>query len=227
MAAIGGEHVRIPTSAVRIAAAIVLALTLASCGSSSSKHTPSTTKSATPPTSATAPGSDLAAAEHPSPSQFPGSHGKTLQQVANLATQQVQLGAATGVFTPGMERVAFGLNASSGAFLYAPTALYLARGPGAPAAGPFLAPTDPMGVAPQFRSQQNAGPGGIQAIYATTVPVAKPGTYAVLALTRLGGSLVGATGEIAVAPSSPIPAVGQRPPAIATDTPASVGSRTE
>jgi hypothetical protein len=131
------------------------------------------------------------------------------------------------VFTPGTRRVAFGLNTPSGAFIYGPTALYISTNPNAPAQGPFLAPADPMGVAPQYRSQQNAGPGGIQAIYAANVPVPKAGTYTILALTRVPGGLLGSPGEIAVAQSSAIPAVGQRPPAVATDTTASVGGHVD
>jgi hypothetical protein len=54
------------------------------------------------------------------------------------------------------------------------------------------------------------------------VPLASKGTYTVLALTRTPHGLIGSPGEIAVASSSPIPDVGQRPPAIATDTLATV-----
>ena len=111
----------------------------------------------------------------------------------------MQLGAATGTFTPGVRRFAFALTTSSGAFVYAPTALYISTSPGAPAKGPFLAPADPLGVAPQYRSKQNTGPGGIQAIYAAQVPVAHTGTYTTLALTHTAHGLIGATGEIAVA----------------------------
>jgi hypothetical protein len=46
--------------------------------------------------------------------------------------------------------------------------------------------------------------------------------YDLLAMTRTPRGLIGATGQIAVAASSPIPDVGSRPPAIATDTAASV-----
>ncbi len=139
-----------------------------------------------------------------------------------LVKSSAQLGAATGTFTPGLRRLAFALTNSSGAFIYAPTAVYIATSPGAPARGPFLAPADPMTVAPQYRSKQNAGPGGIQAIYATQVPAPKAGTYYVLSLTRVPGGLIGAPGEIAVAASSLIPDVGQRPPDIQTDTLATV-----
>ena len=102
---------------------------------------------------------------------FPTAHGRSLRASAALVNSSAQFGAATGTFTPGTRRLAFGLNASSGAFIYAPTAVYIAKSPGAPAQGPFLAPADPMTVPPADRSAQNAGPGGIQAIYAAELPI--------------------------------------------------------
>jgi hypothetical protein len=83
-----------------------------------------------------------------------------------------------------------------------------------------------MLVAPRYRSKQNAGPGGIQAIYAANIPLPQSGTYALLAMTQLPTGLVGSPGEVAVARSSPIPDLGQSPPAIATDTPATVHGST-
>jgi len=209
--------------------ALVAVLVLAGCGSSSSStsshggaastatSTTTTTSPAQPPAVA-----ELPAAEHPVASEFPAARGRSLRQLARLAKASAQLGAATGTFVPGVQRLAFALNSSSGAFIYAPTAVYLASSPDAPAQGPYLAPADPMTVAPQYRSQQNSGPGGIQAIYGTYIPLAQKGTYTILALTRAHGQLIGSPGEVAVAASSPIPDVGQRAPAIATDTPATV-----
>ncbi len=217
-------------STARTAAALLAAaLALFGCGSSASST--SSTGTAAPatsagPTSTTAPPpavAELPAAERPSLGQFPSADGRTLQQLGALVKASVQLGAATGSFTPGVRRFAFGLNASSGAFVYAPTALYIATSPGARARGPFLAPADPTTVPVADRSQQNAGPGGLRAIYATQLPIPQPGTYTILALSRTSKGLIGSPGEIAVARSSPIPAVGQRPPAIPTDTVASVG----
>jgi hypothetical protein len=212
-----------------LAAIAAAAGALAGCGSAATSQSPTTppkTKASTTTTAsaATSPPvtSELPAAEHPRAALFPPTRGRTLQQIAALAGSSAQLGAATGTFTPGNRRLAFGLNSSSGAFIYAPTVLYLAAAPGAPAQGPFLAPADPMTVAPRYRSAQNAGPGGVQAIYAAQVPVAHKGTYVVLALTRTPRGLIGSPGEIAVAASSPIPDVGQRPPAVATDTAATV-----
>ncbi|HEY3725984.1 MAG TPA: hypothetical protein VGL51_02345 [Solirubrobacteraceae bacterium] len=213
----------------------VLALALAGCGSSAASHgstsasaaattassSPSSTTSAGPPPAV----DQLSAAEHPRAGQFPAAQGRSLRQLGKLVKSSAQLGAATGTFTPGTRRLAFGLNASSGQFIYAPTAMYIARTPGAPAKGPFLAPADPMTVAPQYRSKQNSGPGGIKAIYAAQLPIPHSGTYIVLALTRTANGLVGSPGEIAVSASSPIPDAGQRPPAVATDTPATVGRK--
>jgi hypothetical protein len=211
------------------------AIALGACGSSSktstsaSKGSSQTSSTATSSQTSSSPPpavNELAAAEHPTLSQFPAAKGRTLQQLASTVGSSAQLGAATGTFTPGTGRFAFALNTSSGAFIYAPTAVYLAKSPTSPAKGPFLAAADPMTVAPQYRSKENTGPGGIQAIYAANVPLPHAGTYTVLSLTRTHNGLIGAPGEIAVAPSSPIPAVGQRPPAISTDTPASVGGKT-
>jgi hypothetical protein len=199
------------------------ALALAACGSSaktsSSAAGTTSARSASTPSSPAAPAVDeLAAAQRPVASQFPSASGKSLQQLAKLAGSVAQLGAANGTFSPGSERLAFALTNNSQQFIYAPTAVYIATSPTAPVRGPFLAPADPMTVAPQYRSKQNAAPGGLQAIYWTTLPAPQPRTYDVLSLTKTSKGLVGATGEIAVAKHWPIPAVGQRPPAIATDT---------
>ncbi|MGH2866493.1 MAG: hypothetical protein ACRDNK_02850 [Solirubrobacteraceae bacterium] len=211
----------------------VVALAIAGCGSSSpasssSASSPATsgaasTSTASSSTAAAAPAvAELVAAQHPRAGMFPAAHGRSLRALAALVGASAQFGAATGTFTPGTQRLAFALNARSGAFIYAPTAVYIAKRAGAPARGPFLAPADPMTVPAADRSAQNAGPGGIQAIYGARLPVPGAGTYTVLSITRTSKGLIGAPGEIAVAKSSPIPDVGQRAPDIATDTAATV-----
>src|SRR5437763_14861566 len=75
---------------------------------------------------------------------------------------------------------------------------------------------------PQYRIKQNSGPGGIEAIYGAQIPLPGTGTYTVLALTKAASGFIGAPSEVAVAPSSAIPNDGERPPAVATDPPASV-----
>ena len=214
---------------VSVIAVLGTAIIVVGCGSSSSdtSSTSAASKSQTQTqtqASAVLPPAvnELGPAQRPAASQFPAAKGRTLQQLAAQVKSSAQLGAATGSFTPGTRRFAFALNAKSGAFIYAPTALYIARTPSSPAKGPFLAPADPMTVPAADRSKQNTGPGGIQAIYAAQLPIAHKGSWTLLSLTRTPTGLIGAPGQLAAAASSPIPNVGQRPPAIATDTPASV-----
>jgi len=196
----------------------VSVVALAGCGFSG-HAAPSGPRAAAPESPAV---DELPAAEHPTRGEFPTAAGKTLQQVANLAVQGVTFGAATGTYTPGLRRLAFALTDRQNRFVYAPTAIYLASSPMAPAEGPFLAPADPLGVPPAYRSAQDAAPGGLAALYSTQVPVPRAQVYDVLALTRGPSGLLGAGREIIVARSSPIPDVGQRPPALVTDTLASV-----
>jgi hypothetical protein len=212
-----------------IVLALALALALTGCGSSSppagtaaASSAPAATTSSTVAAAPAPAIAELSHAERPALSEFPPAHGRSLQRLAKLVSASVDLGAATGTFTPGLRRFAFALSTTSGRYIYAPTAIYVAATPSSPARGPFLAPADPMGVLPQYRSKQNAGPGGIQAIYATSLRLPHAGTYSLLSLTRTAKGLIGAPGEVAVAASSPIPDVGQRPPAIATDTAATV-----
>ncbi len=221
-------------SAVRLLTPLA-ALVIAGCGSSSSSSSSPASSAGQSSSSAAAAASatssagpspavadELAAAQHPSGGQFPPTRGRSLQQLAALVKSSAQFGAATGTFTPGMRRLAFAVNAGSGQFIYAPSAIYIARTPSVPARGPFLAPADSLIVAPQYRSKQNVGPGDIKAVYAAALPIPRAGTYTVLSITRTPDGLIGAPGKIAVAASSPIPDVGQRLPDIATDSAATV-----
>jgi hypothetical protein len=209
-------------------------LLIAGCGSSSNGSSSSTTSTSSKAAAASRAKANsaqtavahLSAAEHPSAGDFPSAHGRTLEQLGAMVKSTAQFGGATGTYTPGERRVAFALNTKTGGFVYAPTAIYVSKTPKSPAQGPFIAPADPMVVAPQYRSKQNAGPGGIQAIYAAHVPLPKAGTYTILALTQTSKGLVGSPGEVAVAKSSPIPDVGEKPPAIKTDTAATVHGNT-
>jgi hypothetical protein len=161
---------------------------------------------------------ELAAAEHPRKAEFPPADGRSLLDLGKLVNVKGQLGNADGTFTPGVRRLAFGLTDEAGRNVYAPTAIYIAASATSPARGPFLAPADSMVVAPQYRSEQNSGPNGIQAIYSTELPVPRAGVFDVLALTRVRGRLIGSAGEIAAEQTTAIPGVGQRPPPISTDT---------
>ncbi len=194
------------------------ALIPAGCGGGAKPgaETHTTAATGTPVVSLPAPAVD---AEHATAAEFPRSAGRSLQQLASAASPGPQLGLAVSVLLPGRQRLAFGLLAASHEPLYAPTAVYIASRPNAPAQGPFPAPLDPMIPPARSLSQTVAtDTAAVKAIYETTVPLPHPGRYDVLTVSKVGPTLVGATASVNVAASSPIPNIGQRPPPIHTPT---------
>jgi hypothetical protein len=164
----------------------------------------------------------IEAAGNVSAADFPAAEGRTLQQIADTV-RAVQLGLATSVFEPGVNRLAFGVVGNDNKFVYGKSAIYYAPTPNDPARGPFPAPADPLVVDPPFRSKGAAlESDAIAAIYATQVRFPRPGEYAVLAVTERGGGLVGGAATIRVGKSD-IPDVGERPPKVSTETLASAG----
>ena len=155
---------------------------------------------------------------------FPAPRGRTLQEMANTAQPGPQVGLATSVLEPGENRLAFGVIGPDNEFLYGKSAVYVAPTPGDRARGPFPAPADSLVTKPEFRSRQAvAEEDEIAAVYAAQVPFRRPGRYAVLVLTKTASGLVGATAQVEVLADSPIPEVGERPPAVETDTLESAG----
>lgn len=151
---------------------------------------------------------------------FPAAGERSLQQIADTtAASGTQVGLATSLFVPGTNRLAFGVIDSKNAFVYGKSAVYVARTPSSPTQGPFPAPADALITKPAFRSQTAASESSpIAAVYAAQLPLARKGSYAVLVVTKTATGLVGAATQIEVRADSPIPAVGERPPAIDTDT---------
>ena len=158
------------------------------------------------------------AADFPKPRQ-------PLQQFANKAADgQARLALGSSVLTPGRNRIVFGVLAQDNQFVYGPTAVYVAPSLKEVPQGPFVAPLDSFAVDAPFRSRTStAQPGEPVAVYAGEAPLKKSGPYYLLTLTKVGGKLVGGATKLAVAPSTRIPAVGERAPAVSTPTFASVG----
>jgi hypothetical protein len=208
---------------------VALALGVSACGSSSSKKdttstasTPSTTTSTSASTDTTASSAaSLAAAAHPSAAQFPATRGRTLTQMTKGLTPVGDVAPATGTFVPGTQRFGFELLDKQQKFVYGPTAVYIAKGPGSPARGPFLAPADSLTVAPAYRSTASKAGGEPPAVLAANVPVPKAGTWSILTLTKVGGKLLGGATQLAARASSPIPGPGDVAPVIDTLTLAS------
>lgn len=171
---------------------------------------------------------DQEAAANPSRSQFPTAEGKSLRELAAGARPGPNVAAATSVFVTGRNRLAFGLLSQDAEFIYAPTAVYLARTPNSPASGPILAPADSLITEQAFRSKNAALEGdAIASIYSTEVDLPRPGRYSLLVLSAVGGQLLGATGQLAASSEDRIPAAGDPAPEIDTDTTADVADVSE
>ena len=140
------------------------------------------------------------AAQAVNAADFPAAGGRTLQEVANSAgSAGPELGMASSVFTPGQNRVAFGMIDSKSGFVYGKTALYVAPKPGAKAQGPYPAPADVLLTQGRYRSKQAATEADpFAAVYAAQVPFKKPGKYSILAVTKDGAKTVAAPGQVNV-----------------------------
>ena len=168
-------------------------------------------------------GDAIADAQSVEAGDFPNPRGKTLQQLAS-ALPSINVGLATSVFTPGANRMAFGLIDQEQTFIYGKSAVYLARRPGGSPLGPFPAPADPLVVEPAYRSRGAASPADeIAAIYNAQIKVPAPGKWFVLAMVKSQGKTFGGASQITVTESDPIPAGGERAPGIQTDTLTSAG----
>ncbi|MCX6393285.1 MAG: hypothetical protein NTY57_00285 [Solirubrobacterales bacterium] len=194
---------------------VCLALTAtAGCGSGSKK-------------ALTEPGPVLAAvtdAETVNLADFPKGNAGSLSDIAATAMTQDNFAQATSIFTPGTNRLAFGVIGNDGKPAYGPTVVYLARSPQGPAKGPFAAPADPMVPQAAYLSKGAASETDeLQAIYEAQIPTPTAGKWFVVTLTKTAEGLAQTSGEIDVAPNSTIPNVGDRAPSITTETVSSTG----
>jgi len=167
-------------------------------------------------------------ASQPDGSAFPTAEGKTLNQLADeiKGGGSTEVGLATSVFTVGRARLAFGMIDEQGQFVYGPTAVYVAPTPDEPARGPFVAPADVLVTEGRYRSQQAAQESDpFAAVYQSRVRFNRPGTWAVLAVTRTGNTYVAAPAQVEVKTKADdkVPDVGEPAPKVATDTIESVG----
>ena len=203
-----------------VAVCVALAVFVPACGGGDSGDKPASEQGAAKDARA-----KLNGADRPKASDFPQPGGRSLQQVATEFEQsQGQAGLASSVFTPGHNRLAFGVIGADQKFVYGPSALYIARKPSDPALGPIPAPADPLVTNPAYRSRQAASESDpFAAVYAATVDMEEPGTYSVLIATKTGGRLIATPTQVKVTKKSPVPAVGDKAPVVDTDTLESVG----
>ena len=164
-------------------------------------------------------------------SDFPAVNGRTLQAVANgVDGTGPQVGLAASVFTPGENRLAFGVIDQKTGFVYGKTAVYVADSPTSKAQGPYPAPADLLITDPAYRSQTAASDKDLfAAIYETQVPFRTAGKKAILVVTKVGRQLIGAPTQITVTPTSrdDLPRPGEAAPKTSTDTVASASGNKE
>ena len=203
-----------------LTAAIALAATIAACGGGDDTKEPASQQGAAKQARA-----QLNGADQPKASDFPAVQGRTLQEVANtFAPSEGQAGLASSVFTPGHNRVAFGVIDAAQKFVYGPSALYIAKTPEDKPVGPIPAPADVLVTDPPYRSKQAATERDpFAAVYSATVDLEEPGTWSVLIVTKTGGQMIATPTQIEVAKSTKIPAVGDKAPVVDTDTTKSAG----
>jgi len=158
-------------------------------------------------------------------SDFPTTAGRSLQAVANaIGVVGPQVGLASSVFTPGVNRLAFGVIDEKTGFVYGKTAVYVADSPRSKAHGPIPAPADLLVTDPPYRSQTAAGENdAFAAVYEARVRFDRPGKKSILIVTHVKQGLVVAPTTINVIATSrdAIPRPGEQPPPIKTDTVAS------
>ncbi|MEA2295586.1 MAG: hypothetical protein QOE86_3225 [Solirubrobacteraceae bacterium] len=170
----------------------------------------------------------VSAAQTVDPASFPKPPaGQSLEAFAGqFDTQGPQAIAASSIFRPPSNRLAFGLLDSDRRFAYGKTVVYIQpRGGSGPIEGPIAAPADVLVTQPRFRSQQAASEKDpFAAIYQADVPTPKAGIYNVLAVSDAGGRRIAAPMAIQVITKAQdrIPDVGEQAPKVATDTLGSV-----
>ena len=155
-------------------------------------------------------------------SDFPAVDGRTLQEMADLADPGAESALAVSVVTPGESRIAFGMIDEQRKFVYGKSAIYIGRTATSPAKGPYPAPADSLVVDPPFRSATLPGE-DIEAIYSTRARFKEPGKYEALIVTKRDDKLIGSPAAFVVTDRNPIPNVGDRAPAVETDTVESAG----
>lgn len=204
----------------RLALTALAALALVGCGEDTERPAPAAGGDGTPGVEFS---TAIERARSVEVSDLPPTRGRTLRQIG-AELPAIQLGLATSVLTPGSNRLAFGMLDQTNTFVYGKTGIYVAPRPDARARGPFPAPADPLVVEPPFRSRGAADAAGeLAAIYSARVELPRTGRWYVLGVTRSQGRVFGAASVVEVTRDSPIPAVGERPPRVETETAASAG----
>jgi hypothetical protein len=197
---------------VASAAALLVALALVSCGGGGGAN------------------SSSAGTQKPvlaKPSDFPTTDGKSLDELQKSLGPGPVLAPAVSNLKPGLNRFAFGLfDRSHKQITETPAAIYVQNTNGGPVLGPFVAHEESLAVNAEYKSETVAkDPNAASSVYVADLRFNTPGNYRALGVARLDNRLVAATlagPALRVVKKDPVPAVGDKAPAIATPTSKSV-----
>ncbi len=198
--------------------AIIALAVVAGCGSSAEKTASDPIKNVSAKAR-----DEVKAAQDVDAAKFPKPQaGESIEQFSSkFRSDGPQALAGTSVYrTPG-GRIAFGLLDSEQKFNYGATVVYVAPYKGGAIEGPFPAPADVLLTDPKYRSQQAATESSsFAAIYEAKVPFKKPGIYKILTVSDLDGEryAAGMAAQVQTPAGDRIPDVGEKAPAIRTDT---------
>jgi hypothetical protein len=159
---------------------------------------------------------------------FPSPASRSFRELLRGMPQGPDLALGVGLLQPGRNRFAFALfDRDNRQIGEVKVALYFAAGLDEPARGPWPARYERLSVKPQFRSKQSENsPDTARSVYVCELRLPGPGSYAMAALAKLGGTLVSTPPvQVVAAENSRVPGVGDRAIRIHTPTRASVGGR--
>ena len=191
-----------------VAAAALLTVPLAACGSETSN------------------GGDSPRAA-PATSEFPDPEGASLEDIlARYKTSELVILPAAQVFTVGRNRLGFGVFTVDGEQVTdAEVAMYAAPGSGGPARGPFPARVESLETDPAFVSRSTAeDPDSAKVVYASEPRFSRAGEWRLVALVRHEGELAATRlPSVVIDAEDPIPAPGEKAPRVHTPTADDVG----
>ena len=209
-----------PRPRVLLPAALLAAVLTAGCGGSEEPADPVANV-------ASGARDEVRAAQQVDPASFPQPGTRSLEDLAaDFDTQGPQAVAASSVFRPGDNKLAFGLLENGREFVYGSTVVYLQREGGDRVEGPFAAPADVLVTKARYRSKQAATEDDpFAAVYIAELELPTAGIWRVLAVSDLGGGRrIAAPFAIQAVSKAKdkVPDVGERAPKVATDTLASL-----
>jgi hypothetical protein len=200
-----------PKTALRLCASIgltLMAAILAGCGSTSHPAT-----------------STRVAPSGPPGGGFPSARGKTVAELTRGLGSGPIVAPTVKQLSPGPARFGFALfTVAQKQVTDVPVALYLERQGASKVTGPFPATQQSLQVGPQFQSDTvKNDPAAAKSFYSTELRFPRPGIYAIVALSRIGGRVVASSPIGArVLRHDPVPGPGDVAPKVTTPTVQSV-----